>query len=128
MEGACERQARLTFAIARHAIVDLSLVFFSPPSRSRRDRLPHEDFLKFVEGLKSAGMSLREREGIEDDLARLRRMYEPYVRSLSSYLRLPEPSWVPKEILTDNWQTSAWGKRLGIEKEDDSGKGSEWHF
>lgn len=27
MEGACERQARLTFAIARHAVVDLSLVF-----------------------------------------------------------------------------------------------------
>lgn len=50
MEGPCERQARLTFAIARHAVVDLSLVFFSPPSKSRRDRFPHEDFVKFSEG------------------------------------------------------------------------------
>ncbi len=31
LEGACERQAELTFAMARHAIVDLSLVFLTCP-------------------------------------------------------------------------------------------------
>src|SRR5262249_56174831 len=31
VEGACQRQAELTFAIARHAVVDLSQVFGTPP-------------------------------------------------------------------------------------------------
>ncbi len=129
MEGPCERQARLTFAIARHAVVDLSLVFFSPPSKSRRDRFPHEDFVKFSEGLKSAGLSVRKGEKIEEELARLRNMYEPYVRSLASHLRLSIPPWVAREVPTDNWQTSAWEKRLGSGKEGDgSGKGEGWHF
>jgi hypothetical protein len=128
MEGACERQARLTFAIARHAVVDLSLVFFSPPSKSRHDRLPHEDFIKLFEGLKSSGMSLQERDGIEEELAELRKMYEPYVRSLSNYLHLSVPHWFPKETLTDNWQTSAWEKQQGAEKDAGSGKGDGLHF
>ncbi len=128
MEGICERQARLTFAIARHAVVDLSLVFFSPPSKTGRDRLPHEDFINLFGGLKSAGMSLPDRERIEEELAELRRMYEPYVRSLSNYLQLPLPNWMPKESLTDNWQTSAWEKRQASDKGGRAEKGEGLHF
>ena len=128
MEGSCERQARLTFAIARHAVVDLSFIFFSPPFKSRRDRLPHEDFIKLFEGLKSAGMSIQEREGIEEELAELRRMYEPFVHSLSNYLHLSVSPWIPKEVLTDNWQTSAWEKKQGTGKGDSPGKGEDLHF
>src|SRR5450432_1385532 len=43
IEGACERQAKLTFAIARHAVVDLSQVFGTPPHPVPHDRLPNED-------------------------------------------------------------------------------------
>ncbi len=121
IKGPCERQARLTFAIARHAVVDLSLIFFSPPTKSRRERLSHEDFMKFVGELQSVGLPIRDDGKTEDDLAELRRLYEPYVRSLSSYLRLSVPPWVPKESLRDNWQISAWEK--GKETDD---KG--WHF
>ncbi len=128
MEGMCERQARLTFAIARHAVVDLSLVFFSPPSKPRRDRLPHEDFTNLFDGLKSAGMPLQDREGIEEELAELRRMYEPYVRSLSGYLHLPLPNWMLKESITDNWQTSAWEKRQAGDKGGTAEKGEGLHF
>ena len=109
-------------------VVDLSLVFFSPPFKTKRDRLPHEDFTKLFEGLKAAGMSLQEREGIEEELAELRGMYEPYVRSLSNYLRLSVPHWVPKESLTDNWQTSAWEKRQATEKGGEEEKGDSLHF
>ena len=85
--------------------------------------------MKFSEGLKSAGLSVRKGEKIEEELARLRNMYEPYVRSLASHLRLSIPPWVAREVPTDNWQTSAWEKRLGSGKEGDgSGKGEGWHF
>ncbi len=48
LEGACERQARLTFAITRHAIVDLAQVLSAPPiepaqgpsARTRTDKAP----------------------------------------------------------------------------------------
>jgi len=35
-EGACSRQAGLTFAMARHAVVDLAQVLAAPPSARRR--------------------------------------------------------------------------------------------
>src|SRR5262249_57471461 len=38
----CQRQARLTFAMARHAVADLSRVLNSPPRASEPDRLPEE--------------------------------------------------------------------------------------
>src|ERR1700730_2270037 len=40
IEDACERQAELTFAIARHAVVDLSQVFGTAPKALPHDRLP----------------------------------------------------------------------------------------
>src|SRR5437660_6142338 len=39
IEDACERQAELTFAIARHAVVDLSQVFGTAPRALPHDRL-----------------------------------------------------------------------------------------
>ncbi len=42
IEGACRRQAELTFAVARHAVVDLCLVYRRPPRPRQRDRLPQE--------------------------------------------------------------------------------------
>lgn len=42
MEGACQRQAQLTFAIARHAIVDLALVLHCPLIYLRTIALPHQ--------------------------------------------------------------------------------------
>lgn len=128
MEGACQSQARLTFAIARHAVVDLSLVFFSPPVKVRRDRLPTEVFWKLRETLTSAGLSLREGKEVEGELSVMRNMYEPYVHSLSSHLGLAVPPWVPKEGLSDNWQTSAWEKRQRKGKDDISDKEHDEHF
>jgi hypothetical protein len=55
-------------------------------------------------------------------------MYALYVHSLSNYLRLAVSSWVPKEILTDDWQTSAWEKSQGYGKDDGSGTGQARHF
>src|SRR3984893_5405447 len=43
LEGDCERQAQLTFAIARHAVVDLSQVFLTAPRTLTVDRLNPTD-------------------------------------------------------------------------------------
>jgi len=40
LEGMCQYQARMTFAIARHALVDLSQVFSAPPAAGRKDQPP----------------------------------------------------------------------------------------
>ena len=42
LEGPCKRQAELTFAMARHAVVDLSLVFRTKPREPKPERLSPE--------------------------------------------------------------------------------------
>ena len=114
LEGACGRQAELTFAIARHAIADLSIVFSSPPTEPEEDRLPPSDLAYLRSTLAAAGLRLREGDEADQRLAELRRMYEPYAYSLSKYLCITMPSWISKADHTDNWQTTAWGKIPGL--------------
>jgi Ion channel len=109
-EGLCARQARLTFAIARHAVVDLSQVFRTPPSKgSDEDRLPPEALAGLRADVAALGFAVEALEA--DRLAELRRLYEPYASSLSRYLLLPLPGWRPLAKRKDNWQTSAWEPR-----------------
>jgi hypothetical protein len=109
VEGACERQAKLTFAMARHALVDLSLVFRTKPQESDDDRLPPEKLAELRAVLAAAGVRLRE-DGVELRLARLRHLYEPYLRALARYFSLTVPPWVADQTL-DNWQASNWERR-----------------
>jgi hypothetical protein len=108
LEGACERQARLTFAITRHAIVDLAQVLSAPPIEPEHDRLPGPELIKLRALLLEAGHRLGEGPDYEAKLGELRDMYEPYVNALSKRLRLPLPSWIPADGGVDNWQTSKW--------------------
>ncbi len=114
MEGESVRQAQLTFAIARHAVVDLALVLHSPPRELKVDRLPAEDLQTMREFLDREKMRLRIKADSADRLAELRRMYEPYVYSLSLRQRLSLPPWIPKMSRIDNWQVSAWGTSVGF--------------
>ena len=108
-EGAGVRQAELTFAMARHAVVDLSQVYSTPPRRSD-ERLPSAQLARLRERLASGGLTLGARPDFEERLAQLRRMYEPYVEALSDHLALPLPPWVRERERPDNWQTSAWDR------------------
>jgi len=100
------RTAELTFAMARHAAVDLSQVFSTAPAAPSIDRLPSADFARVVEALRNDS-SVISSEVLEDKLAALRRMYEPHVCALSSYLLMPLPSWLPADG-PDDWQSSPW--------------------
>jgi hypothetical protein len=127
-EGPCERQAQLTFAITRHAIVDLAQVFNCPPHKPKHDRLPSDELSRIRTTLTEAGLKLREGNAVDQKLSELRRMYEPYVCALSNYLRITVPPWIPKSSRIDNWQTSAWGRSRGFQIDDRLGEAHDEHF
>ena len=117
VEGACARQARLTFAMARHAVVDLAQVFRTPPAVPAEDRLPHAVLARLRQELRTAGLPLAEGAVVEGRLAELRRLYEPYAIALSAYLLQPLPAWHQPDRRRDNWETSAWTREEA--REDD---------
>ena len=114
IEGACERQAELTFAIARHAVVDLSQVFLTAPHPLPHDRLPVQDLRHIRDILAQHGMKLHDSEEADRRLTELRRMYEPYIHALASYLNQSLPPWIPLKKGKDNWQTTAWARSAGV--------------
>jgi hypothetical protein len=114
MVGPCERQADLTFAIARHAVVDLSQVFGTPPHPVPYERLPIEDLRRIRATLSQHGMCLHETDEATRKLTDFRNMYEPYVYALATYLNHTLPSWIPIKKGKDNWQTTAWATQAGV--------------
>jgi hypothetical protein len=110
VEGACARQAELTFAIARHAVADLSQVFNAAPKPLPIDRLPADTLGKLRAKLAEHGTVLLATPEAERKLHELRQMYEPYVNALAHHLSQTLPPWIPEKKGKDNWQTTAWAK------------------
>jgi len=108
LEGACERQAELTFAMARHAVVDLSLVFRTEPRESKPARLSPQKLAELRALLAKSGLKLQKGKAVDGKLAVLRRMYEPYVHALAAYFRVAIPPWIAAVGWVDNWQKTAW--------------------
>jgi hypothetical protein len=112
--GACEanqHQARLTFAIARHAAVDLTLIFKITPIPPEPNRLEAESLSKLIGALEAAGMRAPTDAATIAKLTELRGMYEPFVNGLASYFLMRMPEFSPARPTADNWQTSAWMPR-----------------
>ncbi len=119
-------QARLTFAMARHAAVDLALVFHIRPLFPRPDRLSADMLSGLLDELRKAGLQAREGMTVEAKLGELRGLYEPFLCGLSVFLEMPLPAVIPEKPGVDNWQTSAWmrraagfGKLPAIDPDDD---------
>lgn len=105
-------QAQVTFAIARHAAVDLALVLRAEvpaPSRAA-ERLPPDQFAALRLALKEAGVPLIDAADAEEALRKLRGTYEPFLRGLGERLLLTVPPLMAKDGILDNWQRSAWMK------------------
>lgn len=116
VDGLARWQAQLTFAMARHALVDIAQIFNAAPQNPEADRLPPEEFARLHATLASAGVHLRADEAARRKLSELRRMYEPYAYSLARYMLMALPPWVVADAVKDNWRTSAWGRiSSGIE-------------
>jgi hypothetical protein len=96
--------ARLTFAMARHAAVDLSLIFRLDPQPVHPDRLPASDLAQLRQALRDSGLRVRDGAAVDAKLHRLRAMYEPYMNALGGYLMMPLPGWRGHEGARDNWR------------------------
>jgi hypothetical protein len=124
-EGVDRRQARLTFAAARHAVVDLALVLRRLPETPVADRLPGDRLEELCAALREAGVVVRDDDITRAKLLELRGLYEPFAAGLADHLRLVVPEVWPAEGGPDNWQTSAWMRRagpfssLGVDPRDD---------
>lgn len=116
LEDTCTRQAELTFAMARHAVVDLSLVFRRPPEEPKSDRLSPELFAALKGSLVGAGLRVKEGDEALVKLTELRLLYEPYVHGLARYFLLDVPPWFIAQGGPDNWQVSVWEKAGAAKK------------
>lgn len=101
-------QSRLTFAIARHAAVDLMLIFKINPVEPQVDRLDQSRIEELNKVLSAAGIPLIDHPKSQLRLNELRKMYEPFVNGLAQYFLLQLPDFHRRQTKADNWQTSAW--------------------
>ncbi len=100
--------ARRTFAMARHALVDLSQVFDAAPRTPSPERLSPDDLAALRKELDAVGVRLYAGDDAVERLNELRRLYEPFAHSLAETLVFPLPSWRPAPDVRDNWQTTAF--------------------
>jgi hypothetical protein len=97
------RQAQLTFAMARHAMVDLAQVFSLSPAQNMPDRLPPERYEQLYQLLCQSGISVCRDGQSYERLRDLRALYEGYATALSDHLCMPLPPWIAEQPQKDNW-------------------------
>jgi hypothetical protein len=97
------RQAQLTFAMARHAMVDLAQIFSRKPKNDAPDRLPPERYEQLYSLLCQSGVSVCRDDRSYQRLREMRSLYEGYAVALSEYLHMPLPPWIADHPNKDNW-------------------------
>jgi hypothetical protein len=109
--GVASRQAQLTFAMARHALVDLGHVFHLEKheaewlARGGLNRLPPQSFSLLCNSMVESGLRLCGDPEASARLHALRALYEPQAQALGDYLGLSLPGWIPEPRAKDQWKT-----------------------
>ena len=123
IEGPTARQAQLTFAMGRHALLDLGHVFHLErineelPYGPELDRLPKETFYRLCEEMGDLHMRLCGDPAAQTRLTAIRTLYEPHAQALADYLKMPLPLWVAEPKKNDSWKKVA-DLRMGAEAHD----------
>lgn len=110
VEGTPARQAQLTFAMARHALIDLGHVFHLEQAeawhlQNGHDRLPPEEFARLCEALGDISIRICGDPASAQRLHTIRALYESHAQALSEYLRMSLPTWIPEPRAKDQWRT-----------------------
>jgi hypothetical protein len=109
--GMASRQAQLTFAIARHSLVDLGHIFQLEECEAKwrthvaANRLTPANFELLCAAMKEMGMRLCGDPEAPARLHALRSLYEPHAHALADYLGLSLPLWMPEPRSKDQWKT-----------------------
>jgi hypothetical protein len=112
IEGIHPGQARLTFAMARHAAVDLAQVVNARYDPQAPERMTDADFNALSATLAAAGLKLRSTDEARMKLNKLRSMYEPYLHSTAKNLMVALPPWRHPAKMRDNWQAGPWDRMI----------------
>src|SRR5208282_5586127 len=112
VDGIHTGQARVTFAIARHAAVDLAQVANARYDPLASERLTDAGFETLRDTLAAAGLKLQSTEEARQKLNKLRSMYEPYLHSMARNLMVVLPPWQHPVKARDNWQAGPWDRMI----------------
>jgi hypothetical protein len=112
IDGIHDEQARLTFAMARHAVVDLAQVVSARYDPQPSERLSPEQLLHLREALTEQGLRLDQGEKAEAKLKHLRSLYEPYTLGIARNLFINLPPWIHMQKKKDNWQAGPWDRLI----------------
>jgi hypothetical protein len=126
VKGLHNEQAKLTFAMARHAAVDLAQVINARYDPHAPERLADSEQLR--KELAQRGVMLSDSTSAEEELAELRALYEPYLHALGQRLALSVPGWVASENKKDNWQAGPWDRAIQARSLERPGHTVEDHF
>ncbi len=116
VDGIHPDQAKLTFAMARHAAVDLAQVVKAEYNPHEVDRLKAEDLTRLRAALAQHGVSLSgtvsDGADLPERLGELQALYEPYLHAIGRRLRMTLPPWIHTDRKKDNWQGSPWDRAI----------------
>jgi len=135
VEGIHPDQAKLTFAMARHAAVDLAQVVNAEYSPHDLDRFTAADRARLNTELAWRGVTLgaakgedKDKAGAPDRLTQLREVYEPYIHALSRRLVMSLPPWIHSNRVKDNWQGGPWDRAIQARALERPGRAADDHF
>jgi hypothetical protein len=128
VNGIHAEQARLTFAMARHAIVDLSQVIAAEYDPHDPDRLTGELAQALRNDLARHGVTLVSGPEAAEHLMELRALYEPYAHALARRLYMAVPPWIRTERRKDNWQGGPWDRAIQARALEHPGRQADDHF
>ena len=105
-------QAKITFAVARHAVVDLAQVIHASYNPEDVDRLPPQELARLRKSLAERKIKLKEGPEFEEKLDHLRSLYEPYAEAMARNLLITLPPWIHPEKKKDNWEAGPWDRAI----------------
>jgi hypothetical protein len=112
IDGIPEEPAKLTFAVARHAMVDLAQLVNARYDPLAPVRLDAEQLLELRQALQEHGLQLLESAESEEKLKHLRSLYEPYALAMAGNLLITLPPWIHPEKRKDNWEAGPWDRAI----------------
>jgi hypothetical protein len=148
VHGIHPEQAKLTFAMARHAAVDLAQGVNAQYSPHDADRLTSDELARLKTDLArhgvrlaisgavipatapalTAGVAANDDAGSPDRLTELRILYESYLYALSRRLLMTLPPWIHNDYKKDNWQSGPWDRAIQAQALEHPGRAAEDHF